>query len=412
MLEKKTIKNYRNISSKEDKWNYFLVFFFLLVESSPFFFSTIPNRFFSILAFLIVLLSIKNPILVLNKKMYAIVIVVMILMILQFILYSELDYAVLYKPIWVFYGAFLLYKKMGLRFFQYLRNIIWFTSIYTSVLYLGQVFIPPFNNFMNRLFILVYPYTWADWPRTLLFYSIPRDTGKFFFRNSGIFHESGAYACFLMLAIILNYIYSNQALSKKNIFLSLVMLSTLSTTGYIMLFLYYGYFVMVSRKNFITKGIIITVFIFTTTHIFLNTDFLTDKLKLHYQMQSQSIAQNETNVRGRFYAAGMAVKSLGNSPFVGRGIDARTRIEVGETGAFGYGLLGFLAKYGLLFGLLYSYFLIKGYRKLIKSMGISKHFAYVAFIIINLGLSTQNFFLLSSFTYFFYIGLFDKEIKI
>ena len=104
----------------------------------------------------------------------------------------------------------------------------------------------------------------------------------------------------------------------------------------------------------------------------------------------------------------MSIKSFIESPIIGRGIDDENRIDVGDIGSFGYGIPGLFARFGLIFSVFYLFYLYKGYITFIELNKMSKNYAKVFFLIINLGLLSQVLFYFSTFIYFFYLGLFRK----
>jgi hypothetical protein len=344
---------------------------------------------------------------ILNQKIFRILTAVWILIILQFIIYGGgFTPAMLYKPVWIFYTPFLVFTLMGIKYFKYLFNVIYFIAIYTSIIYLLQTFYPPFNDWLLEVFEVVFPYSWADWPRTILIYSAPREAGYLFMRNSGIYHEPGAYSIYLMYAILINTYFTKRAFHPKNIFLSIVLLSTFSTTGYIMLLFFYSYAVLTLNINLVLKPIFITFMTITVIDVYQNTEFLKEKVEAHYSTQLKSVEQDKLNQRGRFYAFGMSVKSFISNPITGRGIISALEYDVGKRGSFGYGFAGLFAMYGIFFSLFYMWFFYKGFLVMSWFNTLPKYYALAAFITINMGLLTQVFFLHTPFIYFYLIGLF------
>lgn len=67
--------------------------------------------------------------------------------------------------------------------------------------------------------------------------------------------------------------------------------------------------------------------------------------------------------------------------------------------------MGFLARYGIIFGGFYLFYYYKGLKKLCFFYRLPKGVALLLFMIIHLGLSTQGFFFHASFVMFFIIGL-------
>jgi len=390
--------------------NYFLVLLFILVEDSPFFFDRTINIIMRAIIFIILLYYVKKNF-VINDKIVILILGVAVLMIIQGALYGSLNYTFVYKPIWMFLAPYLLFRILKLDYFKYFFNIVYFTTITSLIIYSLYTFIPPFNEFLRNLFVLIYPYSGADWARTILIFHIPQPSGFFFERNGSIFHEAGAYGIYSMMAVFINTIYSKNPFQKKNLILFIGIVTTFSTTAYIIMFLFLSYFLLTGRTNILVKIVIIISFFIVSKGIYNESVFLEQKIRSHYYTQMASIEGSEKNVRGRFFALGMSVKSFLESPVFGRGIDDETRIDIGEIGAFGYGIPGLFARFGFLFALLYLFYLFKGYYYFCKINQMNKSFIYLFIIVINIGLLTQVLFFFSTFIYFFYIGLFKKELS-
>lgn len=403
-----TNSSYGLIKTKANDFrNYFLVVLILLFEDSPFFMNNQVQKNFWFVLFALLLIANGGKKRILNQKIVTILLVVWMLMIVQSALYGGgFTPAMAYKPLMLFYTPFLLFTLMGLRYFKYLFNVIYFIAVYTFVIYLLHSFIPPFYDWLLGAFDFVFQYSWADRPRTILIYSNPRISGYFFMRNSGIFHEPGAYSIYLMLAIVINTYFTRKVFNPKNLFLSFMVLTTFSTTGYVMLFLFLGYAVMNMKIHFSLKPVIIIPFAVVLIYAYQNTNFLKQKVDTHYTTQYEDVEEGNINKRGRFYAFGMSVKSFISNPITGRGVLTRHQYDVGEIGSFGYGFAGLFAMYGLFFGIYYMWYFYKGFVKMSHQFKMSKYYTLIAFITINLGLLTQAFFLNASFVYFFIVGLF------
>jgi hypothetical protein len=251
-----------------------------------------------------------------------------------------------------------------------------------------------------------FPFAWTDWPRTILFYSMPTESGFLLLRNSGIFHEAGAFSLYIMLAIIVNTFNTRNTLDKRNIILVIILLTTFSTAGYILLILFLAYAIPKSKLNIILKYSILFLMVFITINSFRSADFLQQKIEEHYSTQINAIEKGEA-AQGRFFAFYKAFDVFKQNILFGKGILESNR-PVGEeinSSGFGWGFMGFLARYGIIFGFFYFLFYYKGLKKLCLFYGLPKGLALLFFIIIQLGLSSQAFFFHTSFVMFFIIGL-------
>ena len=399
-FERTKIHNFRN---------YFIVVLILIFEVSPFF-AIDAKQTFWILLFILLLIFAEGSYKIQNQKIFLVLSAVWVLMLLQSVMYGGgFTPAMIYKPLLIFYTPFLVFVIMGLKYFKYLFNVIYYIAIYTSIIYLLHTFSPSFNDWLMQAFKDVFPYSWAEWPCTILIYSIQRESGYFFMRNSGVFHEPGAYSIYLMLAIVINTFYTKQPFNRKNIFLAIVLLSTFSTAGYIMLFVFLSYALIKLNIHNILKPVIIIPFAVLLLNVYQSSIFLEKKIIMQYEKESKFVSVGKTSQRGRFYSFGVSMKSFASTPVTGRGILTMHRYDVGEGASFGYGFAGLFAKYGLFFGLFYMWFFFKGFLTLSKLYKMPKNYTFIAFIVINMGLLTQIFFFHTPFIYFFIIGLFSPS---
>ena len=393
-------------TTKNNIFNYSTVLILLFINVSPFFLLIgLPYFYFGFMVFLGVFASLKGR-LKNSERLIKVLLCVWGLIIIQCVFYEGFSPAGLYKPLLFFFTPFVLYRIMGLSYFKYLFNIIYFFAISTFPLYLLQSLSPPVNNFIKYAMYYVFPYAWTDWPRTLLFYSMPRESGYLLMRNSGFFHEPGAYSIYLMLAIIINTFLTRNPLDKKNIILVLILLTTFSTAGYVMLFAFMLYAIPKSKLYVPLRVFVLVFLLVLTTHTFRSAEFLQEKIFYHYSSQVYVIQSGEAT-RGRFFSFLKTFESFKKNVFFGKGvIEANSPVEEDFKGSsFGYGFMGLFAKYGILFGIFYMWMFYKGLCKLCLFYNLPKNFAIVFLLIIHAGLSTQVFFFHTSFVMFFIVGL-------
>ena len=83
-----------------------------------------------------------------------------------------------------------------------------------------------------------------------------------------MFHEPGAFAVFIVLAIVINIMIDDRPFSRKNIILLIALVSTFSTAGILSIFLVYGfYFFRIKKKNI--KVLIVSAIIFVPLSIYV-----------------------------------------------------------------------------------------------------------------------------------------------
>jgi len=341
-----------------------------------------------------------------SNKIIQLLIAVYVLIIIQGVLYGGFTPAGVYKPLLYLFTPFLLYRLMGLKYFKYVFNIIYYSSLFTFPIYLLQSLFKPFNDMITKVMEFVLPYAWTDWPRSILFYSMPRESSFILLRNSGIFHEPGAFAVYLMLAIIINTFITRKTLERKNIILAIILLTTFSTTGYLLLALFMSFAILKSKLHPVMKYLIIFITIIVAINAYTSQEFLQEKIKDQYSTQTSAIEKHEA-AQGRFFAFYKAFEVFKQNILFGKGILVANRPvgeEINDSG-FGWGFMGFLACYGIIFGSFYLFFYYKGLNILCVSNKLPISLGILFFIIIQAGLSTQSFFFHASFVMFFIIGL-------
>ena len=393
-------------TTKNKFFNYSIVLILLFINVSPFFMLIgLPYFYFGFMVFLGLFASLKHK-LKNSERLIKVLLCVWGLITIQFVFYGGLTPAALYKPLLFFFTPFVIFRIMGLSYFKYLFNIIYFFAVVTFPVYFLQSLFQPVNAWVQSAMRYVFPYAWTDWPRTLLFYSMPRKSEFLLMRNSGIYHEPGAYSLYLMLAIIINTFLTRNPLDKKNIILALILLTTFSTTGYILLFAFMLYAMIKSKWYIPLRVFVLVLLLILAINSFRSAEFLQEKIFIQYSDQVYAI-QTHRVAQGRFFAFLKAGELLKKNIFLGKGIiTANTPIsEDFNSSAFGWGFMGFFAKYGILFGFFYMWIFYKGLWKFCLFYNLPKKFAILVLLIIHGGLSTQSFFFHTAFVMFFIVGL-------
>lgn len=397
-----------NIKFRGNLLGYFITITSLLFTTSPFFGNVVRDFAAGLIIFLLLVVQIKG-LNVFNTRVFLFMGLIYGLIIIQGFLWGFSLKAALFYPILTIYLPYLIFTILRTSYFKYFFNVIYFTAIYTLILWFLQSISTDIDAFFLKAANNFFEYGWDKWPRSLIFYTTGQDYAYNrqlgVYRNSGIFHEPGAYSIFLMIAIIINTVHTKDPLNKKNIFLSFVVLTTFSTVGYIMLFVLAVYALPKSQFSPVMKFIIIITLIVLTINVYNTSYFLRDKLVNQFNTQSQAYEQGEIT-RGRFFSMYSSLKVAVKYPLTGRDIlvSSNVKEEIGEGGSFGYGFIGIFAKFGLIFSILYLWFFYRGLRNLCILNNLNKQYAIIFFIVINLGLLTQVFILNNLIVIFFLTG--------
>lgn len=168
-------------------------------------------------------------------------------------------------------------------------------------------------------------------------------------RNAGPFWEPGAFAVYLAVAMVLLFLHTRSIKNKYITVFALAMLTTQSTAGYLSLFLFYGWAIASSRTRF--KTLVLVALVALAYVVTITAPFMNKKITDMYVQQSTQQLSGTTS--GRFYAARKSINSIGQHPFIGRGISRRTAYEE-ESEFYGtYGIVDIPARFGVIMGSLY-----------------------------------------------------------
>ncbi len=407
-----SIERLTKVNKRTNFIGYMLTLTSLMLYANPFF-SLVDVRIkFAFTLIILVYAFLKGKIRN-TKNIFLILIAVYGLIIIQAVLYGGFSNAGIYKPLLLFLTPFVLYRLLRLSYFKYLFWIIYFGALFTFPIWFLQSLLPGVDTFLRQFAEIVFPYTFDVWPRSLIFYTVPLGVGDFntqleIYRNASFFHEAGAFALFLMLAIILNTFFTRNLLDKKNIVLAIILLTTFSTAGYILLALFLAYAIQKAKMNPMLKFFILLIMILISIRTFSSEEFLKEKIKEHYSTQTKAIEKNEIG-QGRFYSFLRAYQVIKQNPFFGKGI-LKANLPVAKGEYYDWGPMGLLANYGIIFGFIYLFYYYKGLEKLSLFLGLPKGITTLFFIIIQAGLSTQAFFFQAPFVMFFIIGM-ESNLK-
>jgi hypothetical protein len=391
--------------------NVLIVIFLLIYMDSPFFTMDKIGRliFLILLIFIYFFKSKKNK---LDKEFVLIIMITAALIGIQgyiwgfklFTLFSFIG-ILLITP-------YLALKIVGVRFLSVFSNIIYVIAIYTSVLWIGQNLMPDFDQALQDFSVYMFPFGTDEWPRSIIFYTVSGFNGWGYmpelglYRNAGVFHEPGAYAVFLDLAIAINLINTGKLYNKKNVILILVLISTFSTAGFFALFvIVLLYFLDIKRKVKPVYSTLITVIMASLFYILTsNITFLGEKVVNTYKEET-SRNLDEKTTGGRIYSARKAIIVLTRYPLTGKGITSSVREDLSqEEDTGGYGFMSFFSRIGVILSLLFVIYFVKGTKKISAYFSGSKQYWHILFFSLAINLFSQKFIVDSVFMMIFFIG--------
>ena len=187
------------------------------------------------------------------------------------------------------------------------------------------------------------------------------------FRNSGMFWEPGAFAAYLNLGLLF-YLgqFRELLLNHKNklIIIVLALLTTFSTSGYLVLF---GVIIAtlifeVGKKYHVLIIPVLLIMSLILYNVFVSVDFLGQKIE-HQYSNIYERSPNEFSP-DRFGALYFDLHYIEKNPITGNGLHSSTRYAdhpwlIGQNLGHGNGFSNFIASMGILSIIFYIYFLLK-----------------------------------------------------
>lgn len=375
-------KGYQPINKSElsngNKLGYFLTY--LLIASSGIF----HGHYFLGISFIFTLILFIKKREYFDKSILHFIILLFIMVLVQTIRFEIFflgTTAVLFVR---FLFPYFAIKIIGRNFTRYYVNIIYLFTIISLIFYLSLLLLPGLNNFLLNLpaipgfapgnFFTLYQ-TDLD-PR---YYGISR--------NHGPFGEPGVFAFFLILALLFNTVEKKSILDKRSLVFIIGIITTLSTSGYIALFVIIIFFqIFFSEERF--KYVPILFIAIAIIGIYFKTPLLHEKIKRQFKIEMLANRYQYAQ-RGRFISAKLDLIDIRNYPFFGRGRNVLTRFDdfdevtfrnTGTLGGTPYGrtngITDFMIKYGLIVFAYYFILLTRSLKAYNYTQGLDKVFAY------------------------------------
>lgn len=371
---------------------YFLLYFLIAITAVPYFYSDIE---FFILGFFI-----SSFIFIRRKKKFDKHFLIifgcfLLIELLQAVYFSNFELTTTIGTFIRLGFAYTCAKVLGNKFYDYFFNIIYFFSIVSLFFYIPSLISNSFADFFVNSFadFFVSPfYTKSDFyvlSPNIIIYTFEKSLFVSS-RNSGPFWEPGAFAVFLILAIIFRLIKMQKITDKKNLLLALVLLTTTSTTGYIALFLVVVFFIVFNKKVKASKYAFVIIILYGASLAYAQIEFLGKKAEEDIQLASETTSS-------RFGSALVDLKDFSQNPIVGYG--RGTNRYAGKGFVFfsaeqhrNNGLTQLLVTYGIIISVLYFVYYYKNIKRYCRVCVFNEKFALGAFfIILILGFSQPIF---------------------
>jgi hypothetical protein len=303
-------------------------------------------------------------------------------------------------------ASIVFFQKIVLSFIsypgvlKYLIAIIFSLSVLIYYQYIKQDFIEAYVKVMVFIGLISLPFwvvnqigfygleTESISRKSLLFYTSFRlIPGRLIVRNSGMFWEPGAFAGYLILALVFIALKNRKfeiGPYKKEVFsIFIVLLTTMSTTGFVIL----GIILVIhSLQNYSWGKIVIVPVSFLIIYFaYYKLEFLQEKIEHQY---ANALEMRENDVSNtRFGALKMDWQYIKAQPLIGNGLHVKTRYRFhpqvkGDIG-HGNGMSNFLASWGIPFFLFWVFCVFKFTIKTSRSIFTSLSAVFVILLLLQ-----------------------------
>jgi hypothetical protein len=400
------------VPKKQAKLNYFLTYIILAFSGINFFLGDTYMLFgFIVVTGLFIYKKIRID-------DYALVFIglFVVLFILQSIFFHVVPFTTQIGMLMRILSGYFTIKIVGEDFPKFYINMIIVFSIISFVFYIPSIISYNFELFLLNHVAPIFDFydqpvdIYKPFPQFII-YNINTDREHSIFpRNSGPFWEPGAFAGYLIVAIVLTIILEgNLFKNKKGILLSLAMISTLSTSGYLAFgIIIVSYFMLYQKSS--NKILFFPLVIIVMYLSYTQLDFLGKKIEKDIKY---SFSENPERLeRTRFVGGMLDIQDLSKSPFIGNGL-APLDYSIAGMKKINHrtnGITNFANKFGIIMTFIYFFSMYLSFRSMCYLNNTKPAFAkYIMAAVFIVGFSELYFtqqvffaFMFMNFTFFNY----------
>ena len=329
--------------------DYLVAFVFMATSGNPLviysseWFSIITMSFMGLLCFVY-----RKQIVTINLKRW--IALTVLLLLCQYIWIDPVSVSADVNFISKIISASLFASFLGVRFrWAYFRVMVYLT-VFAIICWIPS-FLNPNFHFGSEF----------DRYYTIFFYNRVMGFNQnydFFFRNSGMFWEPGAFAGFLLFVpmLFIDCLKDFFKANRKSCYILLAgLLTTFSATGYIALMFLVGLVLVKTTNSKLAKVFIALILIAISFYAFTGLEFLGTKITKQIE-DAQNLADGDYSW-DRFGAMVIDIQNALKHPFIGNGFLLESRYgKLGELmGGAGNGFTGAVNMFGFPFVILYLF---------------------------------------------------------
>lgn len=343
-MSNRTESLFGSIKSNYSWFNYLIMYFCVALCGVPFFYG--PKIFKVIFAsFLIIIFVIQKR--KIDRAFIGVNVFIVIIFIIQVLKFGSgnlINFGYIFLIITI---PYLSLKIVGRDFMKYYINIIYFFAVISLIFYAISTFSPAFYNWTSTLPTQYHLDPNPELKKGFIIYTWEPAQLQGFLRNPGPFWEPSVYSNYLILALVFNIINTGVLAEKKNFVFIAAMITTLSTGGYVALFiLLFSYSTFVPKIHFGYRLILIPFLVLTIYVSYSEFVFLGSKIEAQWEHQT-SVEAEGTQTSGRFMGAKKSLIAFSRHPIAGRGLIRQTAAERTDDEGGAYGFISVLRRTGL-----------------------------------------------------------------
>jgi hypothetical protein len=229
-----------------------------------------------------------------------------------------------------------------------------------------------------------------------ILYSYEKDIVYGIIRNPGPTNEPGHFGLLLMWGLVMNLIRARGFIDRKSIIFIITLITTLSTTVYVSLFVLALYYVFDGRLNIKFKMFFVCILLLSFYKVFFSLDFMQNKIQTEFEKQLEAGVDAPTD--GRFLGAMKSIYVIKKYPITGRGLIAGTAANDPYSNEdASYGFLATAASMGIVTFTLYLVYFWRGLSRIVEINNFSKKFVLFAFMSLFINLFSQGYSLIPIF---------------
>lgn len=322
------------------KFDYLIVFLLLFISGNP-----LSEQFFGKFSALVLLLLVITISFVKGIKIIGSVITIFLWICILIALsmahllwlpdYSAMAYL---RQIVMMICGYCCLSFLGIKFRYVYFRVITFLAV-TSII-----------MFALQLMGIMFGLTVSHYQTIGIYNVLSFDSCGIIQRNCGMFWEPGAYQGYLIL-VLLFFIDNLKQLwieHKKNcILIAIALITTYSTTGFVVMFIVIGLLALHEIKNYYLKVLAVVGIIMIGIYAFSSLDFLGEKLSTEFQNASQ-LSTNDASWT-RMGALRIDLANIARHPIIGNGFSLESKYgSIGEQmSGSGNGFTGAINTFGI-----------------------------------------------------------------